>query len=75
MSNKISEESVFATWLTILLLSLLFLMYCFFAYKHIGDTGPPGWKYGTITDVPGGSPYAIYKTLPHPQHVRGEKGE
>ena len=75
MSNKLSEESVLTTWLTIFLLSLLFLMYCFFAYHYIGDRGPPSWKYGTISDVPGTSPHAIYKTLPFPQHIRGEKGE
>ena len=75
MSQHNSEESVIATWVIILFLSFLFLLYTLFAYKHVGDKGPPGWKYGTVADVPGDSPHAIYKTLPYPQHVRGEKGE
>ncbi len=75
MSHKTSQESVLATWITVFLLSILFLIYCFFAYKHVGNPGPPSWEYGTIADVPGNSPYAIYKTLPYPQHVRGDRGE
>jgi len=69
------DESVLATWVFIFILVLLFLLNSFFAYRLIGDAGPPSWSYGTVQDVPASSPYAVYELVPHPQHVRGRKGE
>ena len=31
--------------------------------------------YRPVEDVPGESPYALYRVLPYPQHVKGPKGE
>ena len=64
-----------ATWFLVVFLALYFLVYGFMTYHLVGDRGQPTWDYGTIEDVPGASPYAIYETLPHAQHVKGEKGE
>jgi len=72
---KSSEESVVATWVFIFILALAFATTSYLAYTVIGDAGQPGWRYGTVRDVPAESPYAIYQKLPHPQHVRGTKGE
>lgn len=47
----------------------------FFAFLVISDMGQPTWAYRPVQDVPAQSPYATYQLLPHPQHVRGEKGE
>ena len=69
------EESVLYTWLVICLLVLVILLQGHFAYKVVGDLGQPTWDYRAVKDVPGQSPYAIYKLLPDPQHVRGENGE
>ena len=72
---KSSDESVFATWIFIFILTSVFALTSYLAYTVIGDAGQPGWRYGTVRDVPAESPYAIYQKLPHPQHVRGTKGE
>lgn len=69
------KESVLATWVFVIILVLYFLFFSLFAYKVVGDRGQPGWDYRPIKDVPGESPYAVYKPGPYPQHVRGEKGE
>ena len=70
-----SKESVTQTWIFIIILALSFLLYSLFCYKVIGDAGQPTWDYRPVQDVPGESPYSMYQLLPHPQHVRGEKGE
>ncbi len=69
------KESVFATWVVIVLLALYFLAYSLFTYISVGDKGQPIWDFGAVKDVPAESPYAIYEKVPYPQHVRGEKGE
>ncbi len=45
------------------------------AFYVIGDIGVPPWGFGTVKDVPGESPYALYDVLPHPQHIRGAGGK
>jgi len=70
-----SEESVVATWIFIFILALVFATTSFLAYTVVGDAGQPNWSYGTVRDVPAESPYAVYQKLPHPQHVRGTRGE
>lgn len=75
MKETASKESVFATWVFIFLLVLYFLFYSLFTYTHVGDMGQPTWDYRPVKDVPGESPYAIYETLPYPQHVKGAEGE
>lgn len=73
--NKTSKDSVLATWIFVFILAVYFLIYSLSAFVLIGDQGPPTWNYDIVKDVPGESPEAIYKKLPHPQHVKGEKGE
>lgn len=72
---KSSNESVGAAWVFIFILALLFAIQSFVAYIVIGDAGQPSWSYGAVRDVPGESPYAIYRPVPYPQHVRGARGE
>lgn len=62
-------------WLIIFLLLALILGKGFFSFYVVGDMGQPTWDYRPVADVPGESPYAVYDVLPHPQHVRGDKGE
>jgi len=69
------EHSTFRTWVIIVLLLVFILIKDGLAYFVIGDLGQPGWDYRPVQDVPGESPYAIYPSLPYPQHVKGEKGE
>jgi len=72
---KESEESVVATWVFILIITGLFALNSFMAYRFVGDAARPSWRYGVVRDVPAESPYAIYEKLPDPQHVRGTGGE
>jgi hypothetical protein len=72
---KASDESVVATWVFIFILALLFASLSLLAYKVIGDAGQPSWSYGVVRDVPGESPYSVYRNAPYPQHVKGAGGE
>jgi len=47
----------------------------FLSFFVVSDMGQPTWDYRPVKDVPAQSPYAQYQLLPHPQHVRGDKGE
>jgi len=69
------EHATFRTWVIIVLLLVFILIKGGLAYFVIGDLGQPDWDYRPVQDVPGESPYAIYPSLPYPQHVKGEKGE
>ena len=75
MEKGIQKESALRTWLIIILLVLGVLFQGFLSFAVVGDLGQPGWDYRPVKDVSGQSPYAVYQTLPYPQHVRGEKGE
>ncbi len=75
MTHDVLNESALKTWLVVCLLVLFIVAKGFYAFFVIGDQGQPTWDYRPIADVPSQSPYAIYEKLPHPQHVRGAKGE
>lgn len=75
MQTEEHHGSVLGTWIIVLLLVLLVLAQGVFSFLAVGDRGQPAWDYRPVKDVPGESPYAIYQPLPHPQHVKGEKGE
>jgi len=68
-------ESVGRTWLWIAVMVTIILFKGFFAFWVVSDRGQPSWSYRPVRDLPGASPYGIYKTLPHSQHVRGAQGE
>nr|VFK07946.1 MAG: hypothetical protein BECKH772C_GA0070978_104722 [Candidatus Kentron sp. H] len=65
----------FKSWAIICLLVLFVMFKGALAFLVIGDLGQPDWDYRPMKDIPAESPYAAYELLPHPQHVRGEKGE
>lgn len=75
MENMVREESSFKTWIMIVLMLFIILLQGFFSFFVVGDLGQPGWDFRPVKDVPGQSPYAVYPLLPHPQHVRGARGE
>ena len=75
MTSEESKRWAWVTWGVIGLLVLLILAKGAFTYFFVGDLGPPTWDYRPVKDVPGQSPYAIYRHLPFPQHVRGHEGE
>lgn len=75
MAEKAVQRSTWVSWVLILLMLLWILGRGLFSIYIVGDRGQPTWDYRPIKDVPGESPYAIYELLPHPQHVRGNRGE
>lgn len=75
MEHSDHKESSFFSWLIIFLLLAWILGKGFLSFFVVGDLGQPSWNYRPIKDVPGESPYAIYKLVPYPQHVKGDKGE
>lgn len=70
-----TTSSSFKTWLVIFFLLMFILLKGFYSFFVVGDKGQPTWDYRPVKDVPGESPYAVYRVLPHPQHVLGDKGE
>ncbi|MCU0573625.1 MAG: hypothetical protein MUC41_11595 [Syntrophobacteraceae bacterium] len=75
MESSVESQSARKTWLVIIGLLMLILAKGMFTFWLVGDLGQPTWDYRPVPDVPGESPYAIYAPMPHPQHVRGDKGE
>lgn len=75
MAELAHQTSLVRSWINIFLMVALILGMGFYSFAVIGDRGMPGWDYGAVADVPAQSPYAAYELLPHPQHVRGAKGE
>ncbi len=75
MTHSTGKESTFGTWVIIFLLLVWILGKGFFSFFVVGDRGQPTWDYRPVEDVPGESPYALYRVLPYPQHVKGAKGE
>jgi hypothetical protein len=69
------RESALRTWVVVFLLVALILVKGAYAFFVVGDRGMPGWDFPVVADVPAESPYAEYELLPHPQHVRGARGE
>ncbi len=74
-ANTDHENGTLKSWIIICLLVLFVAFKGGLAFYVIGDLGQPDWDYRPVKDIPAESPYATYQLLPHPQHVRGEKGE
>ena len=70
-----SEHSAFKTWVIILLILTFIVFKDGLSFFVVGDLGQPDWDYRPAEDVPGESAYAIYPSVPYPQHIRGAKGE
>lgn len=75
METSAKKESAIRTWIIIFLATAAVIAQGFFSLVVVGDRGQPDWDYRPVKDVPGESPYAIYQKLPHPQHVRGDRGK
>jgi len=75
MNTIQQHDSPLRTWVWLGVMLALILSKGFLAFFVVSDMGQPTWDYRQVQDVPSQSPYAIYKLLPHPQHVRGAGGE
>jgi hypothetical protein len=65
------KTSVVRSWINIFLMILFIFGMGLFAFFIVGDRGQPGWQYGTVRDVPGQSPDAVYERQLQRQHIRG----
>ena len=75
METSEKKEPAIRTWIIIFLATAAVIAQGFFSFVVVGDRGQPDWDYRPVKDVPGESPYAIYQKLPHPQHIRGDRGK
>lgn len=75
MTHSTAKESTRVTWVVIVLLLAWILAKGVFSFFAVGDLGQPTWNYRPVKDVPGESPYAVYRLVPNPQHVKGADGE
>ncbi|NNG00067.1 MAG: hypothetical protein HKM93_11855 [Desulfobacteraceae bacterium] len=75
METTAHKESTIATWVIIFLLVSGIVSQGLYSFFVVGDRGQPTWDYRPVKDIPGESEYAVYRVLPYPQHVRGDKGE
>lgn len=73
--NNHGEHSILKTWVIILLILTFIVFKDGLSFFVVGDLGQPDWDYRPVKDVPGESGYAIYPSVPYPQHIRGAKGE
>jgi hypothetical protein len=46
------------SWLIIVAMAFLFLLWGLFIFFAVGDKGPPSWNFGVVEDIPGQSPYS-----------------
>lgn len=75
MSQNNAHGSARRTYIWIFVMMGIIVFKGLLAFFVVSDMGQPTWAYRPVQDVPASSPYATYQLLPHPQHVRGEKGE
>ena len=69
------KHTVFKTWLIILLIVAFIVFKDGLSYVVVGDLGQPDWDYRPVQDVPGESKFAMYPSMPYPQHIRGKRGK
>ena len=61
MEQRTAEQEKKATlrsWMIIIVMTFLFLLWGLFIFFAVGDKGPPPWNFGVVEDVPGQSPYS-----------------
>jgi hypothetical protein len=75
MTHTAENESVWRTWIWIIVMVTIILGKGFWSFFIVSDLGQPTWSYRPVEDVPAQSAYAVYQLLPFPQHVKGRMGE
>lgn len=51
-------EGMLRSWIIVIAIAIVFLIWGLFIFFIIGDKGSPSWDFGVIRDVPGESPYS-----------------
>ena len=52
------KKATLRSWMIIIVMTFLFLLWGLFIFFAVGDKGPPPWNFGVVEDVPGQSPYS-----------------
>ena len=52
------KKATLRSWMIIIAMTFLFLLWGLFIFFAVGDKGPPSWNFGVVEDVPGQSPYS-----------------
>jgi quinol-cytochrome oxidoreductase complex cytochrome b subunit len=52
------KKATLRSWMIIIAMTFLFLLWGLFIFFAVGDKGPPPWNFGVVEDVPGQSPYS-----------------
>jgi len=52
------KKAALRSWMIIIAMTFLFLLWGLFIFFAVGDKGPPSWNFGVVEDVPGQSPYS-----------------
>jgi len=52
------KKATLRSWMIIIAMVFVFLLWGLFIFFAVGDKGPPPWNFGVVEDVPGQSPYS-----------------
>ena len=52
------KKTTLRSWMIIIAMVFVFLLWGLFIFFAVGDKGPPPWNFGVVEDVPGQSPYS-----------------
>ena len=52
------KKATLRSWMIIIAMTFLFLLWGLFIFFAVGDKGPPPWNFDVVEDVPGQSPYS-----------------
>jgi flagellar basal body-associated protein FliL len=52
------KKATLRSWMIIIAMVFVFLLWGLFIFFVVGDKGPPPWNFGVVEDVPGQSPYS-----------------
>ena len=58
MTAEQEKKATLRSWMIIIAMTFLFLLWGLFIFFAVGDKGPPPWNFGVVEDVPGQSPYS-----------------
>ena len=58
MTAEQEKKATLRSWMIIIAMTFLFLLWGLFIFFAVGDKGPPSWNFGVVEDVPGQSPYS-----------------
>jgi len=63
LTSDQEKKTVLKSWVIVVAMALLFILWGLFIFFTVGDKGPPPWNFGVVEDIPGQSPYSIGKAL------------